>query len=288
MHFFFRSLCGLIVKASENTSEYSASLARHGRVFINDAFATVHRAHASNVGVTEHFNNRGIGFLIEKEVQHLEGIIKNPKRPMVIILGGAKIKSKLRLVEKLLDRTDTILVGGGIAFTFLSASGSSVGASILEESMLSDANSILNQARSRRIELVLPEDVYCGENTVNARPKGPIAINEIPDNMMGLDIGPKTLERFAYSLDRAETIFWNGPVGMCELPGYERGSEQLAILLAKMKEKGNTVIIGGGDTVSAINKFGLNNNMSHVSTGGGASLELMSGNPLPALQSLEV
>ena len=272
----------------QNTSEYSASLARHGRVFINDAFATVHRAHASNVGVTEHFNNRGIGFLIEKEVQHLEGIIKNPKRPMVIILGGAKIKSKLRLVEKLLDRTDTILVGGGIAFTFLSASGSSVGASILEESMLSDANSILNQARSRRIELVLPEDVYCGENTVNARPKGPIAINEIPDNMMGLDIGPKTLERFAYSLDRAETIFWNGPVGMCELPGYERGSEQLAILLAKMKEKGKTVIIGGGDTVSAINKFGLNNNMSHVSTGGGASLELMSGNPLPALQSLEV
>jgi len=272
----------------DNNSEFSASLARHGRVFINDAFGTTHRAHASNVGVVEHFRNRGIGFLIEKEIQYLKGVIKNPKRPMVLILGGAKIGSKLELVEKLMDQTDSILIGGGMAFTFLNASGLSVGGSLLDQTMLNKAKSILNRARSRGIELILPVDVYSGKNTVDTVPKGPMAVNEIPDNMLGLDIGPKTLERFADALDHAKTIVWNGPVGMFEVPGYERGSKQLALILARMKDEGKTVIVGGGDTAAAIKTFGLMEAMSHVSTGGGASLELLIGNPLPALQSLEV
>ena len=271
-----------------NNPEYSEMLSRHGRVFINDAFATIHRAHASNVGVTKSFKNRGIGFLIEKEINQLERIIKKPKRPLVVILGGSKIGSKLKLIEQLLDKADTILLAGGMAFTFLSSSGSTIGGSLLEETMLSTANSVLNDARTRGIRLILPKDVYCGKSTVDSNPIGPMSINEIPNEMMGLDIGPRTIEVFTNALNDAETVFWNGPVGMYELPGYERGSKQLAILLAKMKEKGKTVIIGGGDTASAINKFGLSNEMSHISTGGGASLEILSGNLLPALQSLEI
>ena len=271
-----------------NNPEYSETLSRHGRVFINDAFATIHRAHASNVGVAKSFKNRGIGFLIEKEINQLERIMKKPKRPLVVILGGSKIGSKLKLIEQLLDKADTILLAGGMAFTFLSSSGSTIGGSLLEETMLSTANSVLNNARTRGIRLILPKDVYCGKSTVDSNPIGPMSINEIPNEMMGLDIGPRTIEVFTNALNDAETVFWNGPVGMYELPGYERGSKQLAILLAKMKEKGKTVIIGGGDTASAINKFGLSNEMSHISTGGGASLEILSGNSLPALQSLEI
>ena len=271
-----------------NDTEYSETLSRHVRVFINDAFATIHRAHASNVGVAKSFKNRGIGFLIEKEINQLERIMKKPKRPLVVILGGSKIGSKLKLIEQLLDKADTILLAGGMAFTFLSSSGSTIGGSLLEETMLSTANSVLNDARTRGIRLILPNDVYCGKSTVDSNPIGPMSINEIPNEMMGLDIGPRTIEVFTNALNDAETVFWNGPVGMYELPGYERGSKQLAILLAKMKEKGKTVIIGGGDTASAINKFGLSNEMSHISTGGGASLEILSGNSLPALQSLEI
>ena len=271
----------------QNDSQFSRRLARHGSVYINDAFGTSHRSHASNVGVAEHFKHRGMGFLIEKEIKFMDKIMRKPSRPLLLILGGAKIDSKLALIETFLEKADTILIGGGMSFTFLKARGKEVGGSLVDETMLSTAKNIINKARTKGVKLVLPDDVICGQALDDTSPKGPFKVSSIPGELMGLDIGPGTIKKFMSELNASRTVIWNGPLGVFEVQGYHVGSFKIAKHLAEFNNAGKTVIVGGGDTAAVINKFNLTEQMSHVSTGGGASLELLSGKRLPALESLE-
>ncbi len=272
---------------TENEPSFSAQLAKHGDVFINDAFGTCHRRHASNVGVIPFFNQKGIGFLVEKEIKFLDKIIQDPVKPFVVLLGGAKIKGKLELILKLIQIADTLLIGGGMAFTFLKAKGKEIGKSLVEESMISDAKKILSHARNNSVELKLPVDVVVAENMETPHSKQTVPISEIPKKMGGFDIGPDTIQQFSEILSHAGTILWNGPMGVFEKEGFEVGTRQLAESLVQTTDHDRTVIVGGGDTASAVNSFGLAGAMAHVSTGGGASLELMSGNRLPAVSALE-
>ena len=271
-----------------NDFEFASRLARHGQVFINDAFGTAHRAHASNVGVASHFKHAGIGWLMDKEINFLDRFIRKPQRPLTLILGGAKIGTKLGLIEKFLDKADHIIIGGGMAFTFLKVRGKEVGGSLVDESMISVAKTILNKARTSQVRLHLPIDVICGKSLNDKEPKGPFKINDIPKDLMGLDIGPETLEKFKEIINESTTIVWNGPMGVFEEKAYAKGTRDLGIHLANCVEAGQKVIVGGGDTSAATEKYGLSKLMTHVSTGGGASLELLSGHQLPALSALEI
>jgi len=266
---------------------FSSQLARHGQIFINDAFGTSHRAHASNVGVVNSFKHAGIGWLMDKEINFLERFMVTPRPPLVLILGGAKIDTKLGLIEQFLSKADYILIGGGMAFTFLKAKGKEVGGSLVDKSMLSTAKSIINKARLLSVKLILPTDVICGESLNDQDPKGPYEINKVPKKLMGLDIGPETVVKYNSILGDAKTVVWNGPMGVFEKKGYEVGTREMGIHLVSCIANGTKVIVGGGDTASALEDFNLIDEMTHVSTGGGASLELLSGNRLPALKALE-
>jgi len=270
-----------------NDQFFASQLARHGQLFINDAFGTAHRNHASNVGVVKSFKHFGIGWLMDKELNFLQRFMINPKPPLTLILGGAKIDTKLGLIDQFLSKADYILVGGGMAFTFLKAKGKEVGGSLVDEEMLSTAKSIINKARIQNVRLILPEDVICGGSIDDQKPKGPFDINSVPKNLMGLDIGPKTLARYNGILGESKTVVWNGPMGVFEKKGYEVGTREMGIHLVSCIANGTKVIVGGGDTASALDDFDLLEEMTHVSTGGGASLELLSGNQLPALKVLE-
>lgn len=270
-----------------NDQFFASQLARHGQLFINDAFGTAHREHASNVGVVESFKHFGIGWLMDKELNFLQRFMINPKPPLTLILGGAKIDTKLGLIDQFLSKADYILIGGGMAFTFLKAKGKEVGGSLIDGNMLSTAKVIINKARIQNVRLILPEDVICGESINDPDPKGPFDINLVPKNMMGLDIGPKTLARYNSILGESRTVVWNGPMGVFEKKGYEVGTREMGIHLVSCIANGTKVIVGGGDTASALEDFDLLEEMTHVSTGGGASLELLSGNQLPALKVLE-
>ena len=270
-----------------NDQFFASQLARHGQLFINDAFGTAHREHASNVGVVESFKHFGIGWLMDKELNFLQRFMINPKPPLTLILGGAKIDTKLGLIDQFLSKADYILIGGGMAFTFLKAKGKEVGGSLIDGNMLSTAKVIINKARIQNVRLILPEDVICGESINDPDPKGPFDINLVPKNMMGLDIGPKTLARYNSILGESRTVVWNGPMGVFERKGYEVGTREMGIHLVSCIANGTKVIVGGGDTASALEDFDLLEEMTHVSTGGGASLELLSGNQLPALKVLE-
>jgi len=271
----------------QNEPKFSRQIARHGSIFINDAFGTSHRSHASNVGVVKHFKHRGIGFLVEKEMIFLDNIIRKPNRPLAVILGGAKIKNKLSLIQTLINKADIIFIGGGMSFTFLRAKGKEIGESLVEKSMLSTAKGIINQARIKGVKIVFPDDFICGQSLDDQNPKGSFNVNLFPKKLMGLDIGPNTVKKFISELNKANTVIWNGPLGLFEIEGYHYGTYKIAKYLSEFNKNGKTVIIGGGDTASAINQFKLTEKMSHVSTGGGASLELLSGKRLPALESLD-
>ena len=270
-----------------NDSNFSSRLSRHGRIYINDAFGTTHRKHASNVGTPSYFKNKGIGLLIEKELAYLSGLMKKPKRPLTLILGGSKIDSKLDLIEKFINKADNILIGGGMAFTFLKALGKNIGNSLIDENMISTAKSIINKARSNNVKCILPLDVSCAESLDNPTNHSYHPVKDIPSDLMGLDIGPKTIDMFKQILNESKTVVWNGPVGVFEIAPFDNGTRELAKTLSLFKENNKLVIIGGGDTASAIKNFGLLNKMNHVSTGGGASLELLCDLPLPAITSLE-
>ncbi len=272
---------------TDNDPHFSTLLAKHGNVFINDAFGTAHRAHASNVGVAQHFAQRGIGYLVEREVRFLSDVIKRPKRPLVVILGGAKVDSKLSLINRFLDEADDIVIGGGMAFTFLKAIGKNVGGSLVDESMLRTADKIIDQARQKKINLHFPVDVVCANSLEDYEVKAVYSVDEIPEDQMGLDIGPATIEKFVNIVHKAATIIWNGPMGVFEIAGFDTGTRKLTEELAVATGKGTISVVGGGDSAAAVKKYNLMDNMSHVSTGGGASLELLSGVALPALTVLE-
>jgi 3-phosphoglycerate kinase len=275
------------IEETDNDPQFGELLAKHGEIFINDAFGTAHRPHASNVGVSTYFLHKGIGFLFEKELQYLGTVIKNPKRPMTLVLGGAKIGTKLKLINKFIDEADTIIIGGGMAFTFLKAKGLDVGGSLVDESMLKTASEIIEKSRKVNKRLHFPLDVIAAKSVDDINSIKEFKIDKIPKNMSGFDIGRLTIESYSKLLLSSKTIIWNGPMGVIEKPEFDNGTLQIAEILTQAEEKGSIVIVGGGDTAAAVKSYELIDKMSHVSTGGGASLELLSGNRLPSVEALE-
>ena len=268
-----------------NDPQFSMLLSKHGDVFINDAFGTAHRAHASNVGVVDQFRQKGIGFLMEKELKYLKESFDHPLRPVTIILGGAKIDTKLSMIKRFLSKADTIIIGGGMAFTFLKAKGLEVGSSLIDDKMLSTATQIMNEVKNQRVQLVFPSDFVCAKD-LESKPDGVYLRRDIPEDLMGLDIGPKSIEKFQKIISSSKTILWNGPLGVFEQESYTQGTKAITEKLVEATEAGQTTIVGGGDTVAAIRSIGFYRDVSHVSTGGGAFLELLSGETLPAFSAL--
>ncbi|MEE8437328.1 MAG: phosphoglycerate kinase [Candidatus Neomarinimicrobiota bacterium] len=270
----------------QNDPRFSALLAKHGQIFINDAFGTSHRAHASNVGVTDSFMNKGIGLLMEKEIQILSNLINRPKKPLVVVLGGAKISSKIGLIRQFIESADFILIGGGMAFTFLKVMGKDVGKSMVDDKRLITAKKILSLAREKAV-LEFPKDIVCAPDPDSPDDSEVFKAGKIPENMAGLDIGPETVKHYCNIIKTAGTVFWNGPMGVFEKPGFENGTRAVSEALSEATETGTITVTGGGDSASALKKFNLVSGISHISTGGGAALELLSGLPLPALTALE-
>ena len=271
-----------------NDKEFSSKLARHGQIYINDAFGTSHRHHSSNVGVVPFFKNAGIGWLMDKELKYLDNSMSKPKTPLTIVIGGAKIDTKLKILEKFIEKADNIIIGGGMAFTFLRAKGKKVGGSLVDNSMIEFAKQIMNKALIKGVKIILPIDANCANSLENPSINGIFSIEKIPDNMMGLDIGLETLEKYNSVLSQSQTVLWNGPMGVFEKKEFETGTRAMANHLAECVSNGVKVIVGGGDTAAALEDYGLIKEMTHVSTGGGASLELLSGNALPAITALGV
>ncbi|MDD5422182.1 MAG: phosphoglycerate kinase [Candidatus Omnitrophota bacterium] len=266
----------------KNDSNFAKELASLGDVFVNDAFGTAHRAHASTEGVT-HYLPSVAGFLLEKEIQYLGNAVDDPARPFVAILGGAKVKDKIKVIDNLLNKVDALLIGGGMAYTFLKAKGKTIGSSKLDKDGLDTAKAALDKAAKKNIPMLLPIDhIVADKFEANANSK--LVGEDIPDGWMGLDIGPKTIKLFEDKLKSAKTIVWNGPLGVFEMDKFAKGTEDVAKFIAGLK--GVTSIIGGGDTAAAMSKFKVEDKMAHISTGGGASLEYLEGRGLPGIDAL--
>jgi phosphoglycerate kinase len=274
-------------ETSEDVSErekLAKDLARYGEIYVNDAFGTAHRAHASTETVA-HYMPAVAGFLMEKELEFLEEkIVKNPAKPFVAIIGGAKVSSKITVIEKLMEKVNKIIIGGGMAFTFFKAMGKEVGTSLCETDQLDVAKKTIDAARKKGVEFILQTDAIVAKAFDNNAESKTVDIDKIPADMMGLDIGPKSIELFKKALEGAKTVFWNGPVGVFEMEKYARGTIEIANTLANLK--GAITVIGGGDSVSAVNKAGVADKMTHISTGGGASMELVEGKILPGVAAL--
>ena len=264
---------------TKNVDEFSKELASLADVFVNDAFGTAHRAHCSNVGVTQYLKPAAAGYLIEKEIKFLGNAVNNPVRPLVAILGGSKVSSKISVIENLLKKVDKLIIGGGMAYTFMAAQGKGTGTSLLEPDFIDYAKKMLDEAGDK---LVLPVDTVVAKEFSNDS-ESKIAENGIEDGWMGLDIGPKSVALFTDVLKDAKTVVWNGPMGVFEMPNFAKGTNAIAQVLADLDA---TTIIGGGDSVAAVNKAGLGSKMSHISTGGGASMEFLEGKELPGIAAL--
>lgn len=269
-----------------NDPEFSRELASLGDVYVNDAFGAAHRAHASTVGVSEFFDVRAAGCLMERELEALGNALENPVRPFVAVLGGAKIKGKINLIQSLMSRVDVLLVGGGMMFTFLKATGLEIGKSIVDDSYLSMCKGLLESSRSGPSRLLLPVDCIVAAEIDEASPTREVSSADIPEDWLGVDIGPKSIELFKQSLAGAGTIFWNGPMGVFEKPRFAEGTKEIARAVADATTKGAVSIVGGGDSVAAINLMGIADKYTHISTGGGASLEFMEGKELPGVAVL--
>lgn len=270
------------IEETKNDPDFARQLAELGDVFVNDAFGTAHRAHASTEGVT-HYLPSVAGFLLEKEIAYLGKVIDNPEKPLVTILGGAKVSDKIKMIENMMDKVNCFLIGGGMAYTFLKAQGKPIGSSKLEADKLDLARSILDKAKAKNIDVILPVDNRVADQ-FDAKAKIQDVGEDIPDGWMALDVGPKTLDLFKQKLKTAKTIVWNGPLGVFEMEPFAHGTEDLAKYIAGLSA---TSIIGGGDTASAVRHFQVVDKMSHVSTGGGASLELLEGLELPGIAALK-
>ncbi len=264
---------------TKNVDTFSKELASLADIFVNDAFGTAHRAHCSNVGVTKYVQPALAGYLIEKEIQFLGNAVNSPVRPLVAILGGSKVSSKISVIENLLKKVDKLIIGGGMAYTFFAAQGKTTGTSLLEPDYIDYAKKMLDEAGDK---IVLPIDTVITEKFDNDAPSKVVEGN-IPDGWMGLDIGPKSIELFKSVLKDAKTVVWNGPMGVFEMPNFAKGTNEIAALLAELDA---TTVIGGGDSVAAVNQAGLADKMSHISTGGGASMEFLEGKDLPGIVAL--
>ena len=267
---------------TKNGEAFSKELASLADVFVNDAFGTAHRAHCSNVGVTEFVKGDCVvGYLMQKEINFLGNAVNNPERPFVAILGGAKVSSKISVIENLLDKVDTLIIGGGMAYTFMAAHGEEVGKSLLEEDYEEYALKMEKKAEEKGVKLLIPVDTVVADDFSNDANFKVVGRGEIPADMEGLDVGPKTAELFADAIKGAKTVVWNGPMGCFEMPNFAKGTIAVAQAMADLE--GATTIIGGGDSAAACNQLGFGDKMTHISTGGGASLEFLEGKDLPGV-----
>jgi phosphoglycerate kinase len=270
-----------------NDPEFTKQLAANADLYVNDAFGTAHRAHASTAGVTQYLSPSVAGYLIEKELQYLQAAIENPKKPLAAIIGGSKVSSKIGVIETLLDKVDKLLIGGGMIFTFYKARGLAVGKSLVEEDKLELAKALEAKAKERGVDLLLPTDVVVADNFAADANAQTVSVDAIPDGWMGLDIGPDSVKVFQDALKQCKSVIWNGPMGVFEFEKFAQGTEAIAHTLADLTGQGVTTIIGGGDSVAAVEKVGVAEKMSHISTGGGASLELLEGKELPGIAALD-
>ena len=269
---------------TKNDPALSEALAKLADVYISDAFGTVHRAHASTEGVTKFIGQSAAGFLVAKEIEYIGGVLSNPQRPLIAILGGAKVSDKITVIDNLLNLVDTLVIGGGMAYTFMKAQGYAIGNSLLDEAGLETAKAVIAKAKEKGVELLLPVDNIAADDFSNSANTKVCGLGEIEDGWEGLDIGPKSLELFKEAISKATTVVWNGPLGVFEMEKFCGGTRGIADLLAESDSI--TSIIGGGDTAAAVVQFGLADKMSHVSTGGGASLEMLEGKSLPGIAAL--
>ncbi|MBS5931684.1 MAG: phosphoglycerate kinase [Clostridiales bacterium] len=265
---------------TKNVDEFSKELASLADIFVNDAFGTAHRAHCSNVGVTKYVDTAVVGYLMQKEIDFLGNAVNNPVRPFVAILGGSKVSSKISVINNLLDKVDTLIIGGGMAYTFEKALGHNVGSSLLEEDYVEYAKEMMAKAEEKGVKLLIPSDTVVADAFSNDANIKVVARGGIEDGWMGLDIGPETSKLFADALKDAKTVVWNGPMGCFEMPNFAAGTIAVAKALAEIDA---TTIIGGGDSASAVNNLGFGDKMTHISTGGGASLEFLEGKELPGV-----
>ena len=270
----------------KNDPEFAKQLAELGDVYINDAFGSAHRAHASTEGVTKFIKICAAGYLMQKELDYLGGAISDPKRPYLAILGGAKISGKIDVINNLLNKVDTLIVGGGMAFTFYKAMGKEIGTSLLEAEKVDLAKEVLENAKKAGIKFLLPTDVVIASEFKNESPSSIVNVDSIPSDKMGLDIGPESIKLFSTEILKAKTIVWNGPMGVFEMDNFAKGTFAIAKSLADATSQGAVTVIGGGDSAAAISKAGLKDKVSHVSTGGGASLEFLEGKALPGVVAL--
>ncbi|KAL1823042.1 hypothetical protein DCAR_0310896 [Daucus carota subsp. sativus] len=270
----------------KNDPDFAKKLASLADLYVNDAFGTAHRAHASTEGVAKYLKPAVAGFLMQKELDFLVGAVSNPTKPFAAIVGGSKVSSKIGVIESLLNKVDILILGGGMIFTFYKAQGLSVGSSLVEEDKLDLATSLMEKAKSKGVALMLPSDVVVADKFAADANSKTVPSSSIPDGWMGLDIGPDSIKTFSEALDTTKTIIWNGPMGVFEMEKFAAGTDAIAKKLADLSAKGVTTIIGGGDSVAAVEKVGLADKMSHISTGGGASLELLEGKVLPGVLAL--
>jgi len=270
----------------KNNPDFAKQLAELGDVYINDAFGSAHRAHASTEGVTKFINTCAAGYLMQKELDYLGKAVAEPKRPFTAILGGAKISGKIDVIENLLPKVDNLIIGGGMAYTFFKAKGFEIGTSLLEEDKLDLAKEIIAKSENSNAKFLLPVDVVVAEEFKNESPSEVVDIEKIPADKMGLDVGPKSIELFNDIIRNSKTVIWNGPLGVFEFPNFANGTNSIANALAEATSNGAITVIGGGDSASAIKKAGLEDKVTHVSTGGGASLEFLEGKVLPGVAAL--
>ena len=268
---------------TKNEEPFTGQLASLGEIFVNDAFGTAHRAHCSTAGLAEYMPSVS-GFLIEKEVKFLGDALEDPARPFVAIMGGAKVGDKIPVIENLLKKVDCLIIGGGMSYTFFKAMGHEIGTSILDEASIELAPQLMKKAEEYGVKLLLPVDAVCAEEFSNDSPKAVFDRDKIPADMMGMDIGPKTIEIYKEAIAEAKTVVWNGPCGVFEMPNFAEGTKAIAAALAQSDA---VTIIGGGDSAAAVEQFGYADKMTHISTGGGASLEFLEGKALPGIECLE-
>ena len=266
---------------TKNGDEFSKELASLCDVFVNDAFGTAHRAHCSNVGVTQYVDTAVVGYLMQKEIDFLGNAVNNPVRPFVAILGGSKVSSKISVINNLLDKVDTLIIGGGMSYTFQKAHGGNVGQSLVEDDYLDYAKDMMKKAEEKGVKMLIPIDTVVAKEFSNDSPSHVVEAGHQADDDMGMDIGPKTCELYKEALKDAKTVVWNGPMGVFEFPNFAAGTIAVAEELAQLKDA--TTIIGGGDSAAAVNNLGFGDKMTHISTGGGASLEFLEGKELPGV-----
>lgn len=268
----------------KNDDGFGKLLASLGDVYVDDAFAAAHRGHASNDAITRHIKEVAAGFLLEKEIEYFNKALLEPERPLAVVIGGAKVSTKIEVLENIIKKVDSLIIGGGMAFTFLKAKGLGVGKSLLEADFVDTAKTIMEKAEKAGVKILLPVDVVAAPEFKDDSPQKVVPVDKIPDDMMGLDIGPETIKLFNAAIAKSKTVVWNGPMGAFEMPSFSKGTREVGYAIGTA---GRMSIVGGGDSVTAVNQLNLSEKITYISTGGGAFLELLEGKKLPAIVALD-